>query len=96
MKELAKQIDRDKSTLTVLVKKLIKNGYVKSIANEEDKRSKIISLTDKGRKIEEVFYKVSMKLNKDLWIGITNKESDVFNIVINKMINNLKKGRHVK
>lgn len=89
MKELAKEIDRDKSTLTVLIKKLENNGYINLKPNQEDKRSKIVSLTKKGKSIKLDFKDISIKLNEVLWKAITEKEADTFELILNKMINNI-------
>ena len=91
MKELAAEIDRDKSTLTALSKKLIKNGYVEIVSNEEDKRSKLISLTEKGKDIQRQFDEVSMILNIKLWSNISDKEAETFDSVLDKLIRNLKR-----
>ena len=49
MNELSEKINRDKSTTTVLVQKLINEGFVEVKTSEKDKRSKLISLSEKGR-----------------------------------------------
>ena len=49
MRELAKKINRDKSTTTVLVRKLIKEKLIAEEINENDKRNKNIYLTEKGK-----------------------------------------------
>ena len=45
MKELAMAINRDKSTLTVLVKKLVNNGYISIEKSKDDGRVKIVVLS---------------------------------------------------
>lgn len=89
MKELAVKIDRDKSTLTALSKKLIKSGYVELTTNQEDKRSKLIRLTKKGKKVKLVFDEISEILNSKLWENISDEEADIFDTVLDKLINNL-------
>lgn len=89
MKELAKKIDRDKSTLTVLIKKLNQNDYIRIAINKEDKRSKIVSLTKKGKSIELSFKDVSLKLNETLWKDISEAEGEAFVNTLNRMIKNI-------
>lgn len=89
MKELATKIDRDKSTLTPLSRKLIKSGYIETISNEEDKRSKIISLTEKGKNVKAKFDEVSQILNQKLWKNISDEEAKIFDQILNKLIKNL-------
>ena len=51
MKQKVKEkINRDKSTTTVLVRKLESEGYIKGIPDPDDKRSRIVYLTEKGKK----------------------------------------------
>ena len=50
MKELAQKINRDKSTTTVLVRKLEAAGLVKITVDPGDKRNKLLCLTTKGSK----------------------------------------------
>ncbi|XFA99789.1 MarR family winged helix-turn-helix transcriptional regulator [Candidatus Izemoplasma sp. B36] len=89
MKELAIRIDRDKSTLTPLSRKLIKSGYIETVSNEEDKRSKIISLTEKGKNVKAKFDEVSQILNQKLWKNISDEEAKIFDKILNKLIKNL-------
>lgn len=48
MSTMAELIHRTKSTVTVLVRKLEKQGYVERIPNAEDHRGVLVRLTDKG------------------------------------------------
>ncbi|MBN2533016.1 MAG: MarR family transcriptional regulator [Spirochaetales bacterium] len=49
--ELAEKIDVSKPSATALVYKLERNGYIKKIRSEEDRRSFNIMLTEKGEKL---------------------------------------------
>ena len=51
MKDIASIINRDKSTTTVLIKKLLDKGLVKQESSIDDKRIKYITLTAKGKKL---------------------------------------------
>ncbi|MCX5841967.1 MAG: MarR family winged helix-turn-helix transcriptional regulator [Deltaproteobacteria bacterium] len=74
MKKLAEIIHRDKSTVTALVKKLIKFGYVEKKINEADNRVNIISLTKKGRAMRSSFWEVSEALRKRAYRGLSDRE----------------------
>jgi MarR family transcriptional regulator, organic hydroperoxide resistance regulator len=74
MKELSQRINRDKSTTTVLVRKLEQEGFIKSEANSEDARSKFISLTEKGRKYNELTADLSDELLKTFYRGFSELE----------------------
>lgn len=62
MQDLAKLVDRKKSTITTLVEKLIQLGYVQKQKDENDNRYFIISLTDKGKSLKVPLIEVSMNL----------------------------------
>lgn len=74
MKSLAGRIDRDKSTVTSLVQKLIKMGYVKKVKDESDHRVNYIVLTRKGKELEPVFNDISKKLIQRFYTGLTQEE----------------------
>ena len=54
MTQLAACINRDKSTTTVLVKKLLAEDLVKITTSSEDSRVRLISLTSKGKKYKDL------------------------------------------
>ncbi|HAH61260.1 MAG TPA: transcriptional regulator [Treponema sp.] len=74
MKDLAQRINRDKSTTTVLVRKLEQEGFIKSESSPEDARSKLISLTAKGRKYNEITAELSGELLKTFYKGFSEDE----------------------
>jgi DNA-binding MarR family transcriptional regulator len=76
MKSLAEKIDRDKSTVTSLVQKLIKMGYVKKIKEGSDMRVNYIVLTRKGRDLEPVFEDISKKLIERFYKGLNREEKN--------------------
>ena len=62
MGELAERINRDKSTTTVLVRKLEKDGFITGEADPSDKRSRIIYLTEKGKEFNQTAHELSSEL----------------------------------
>ena len=74
MKELAQRINRDKSTTTVLVRKLEEEGFVKSEPCPDDARSKLVSLTEKGLKYNEITAALSGELLKTFYRGFSEDE----------------------
>lgn len=78
MKDLAKKINRDKSTTTVLVRKLEKDGFIVIEADQVDKRSKIISLTEKGKEYNEKTSEISKELLSTFYRGFSEDEKKQF------------------
>lgn len=76
MKSLSEKIDRDKSTVTTLVRKLIKMGYVKKVKEGSDRRVNYIVLTKKGRELEPVFDDISKKLIERFYADFTKEEKE--------------------
>ncbi len=74
MGELARQINRDKSTATVLVKKLEQEGYVRRVPSETDNRVTFIELSDKGREYTAATANISALLNQRCCNGLSREE----------------------
>ncbi len=74
MKELAEKINRDKSTATVLVRKLERDGFVKTAPSPGDARSKLVSLTRKGKRYNDVTAELANDLLKIFYKGFSDAE----------------------
>ena len=78
MGELAERINRDKSTTTVLVRKLEKDGFVTDEADPSDKRSRIILLSEKGKQFNQTARELSQELLGTFYKGFSEEEKEVF------------------
>jgi len=76
MKDLAKAVRRDKSTVTTLVGKLIKVGYVEKVPCSDDQRSYLVRLTRQGEALRPAFEEVSKVLLARVWQGIDPAEQE--------------------
>lgn len=88
MTELARNIKRDRSTVTTLVSKLERQGMVRLVENKEDLRSKKVALTSKGRKFKHDFVNISNKMLEKLWNNIDESEKALFINVLLKIQDN--------
>ena len=88
MKELAGIINRDKSTTTVLIRKLEKEGYIKTTASSEDKRIKIVSLTEKGKEYNTSTGKISEELLERFYKGFSDEEKETFTEMLKRIAKN--------
>ena len=86
MKEIANCIHRTKPTVTVLVDKLEKLGYLKREASDEDSRSTNIVLTQKGEDFQATFEKISKNLNEMLYKNLSDKEIEILEELLKKII----------
>ena len=74
MKELAERVRRKKNTLTVLVEKLIKLGYITRSAVPGDRRVCMISLTDKAKQMQRNFEEISRELINKAYQEVSAEE----------------------
>ena len=88
MTEIANRIHRDRSTVTTLVNKLMKLGYISSKKDSYDNRSTIVFLTEKGKALEPYFEKISQKLYETEYKGISEQEKQIFQSVLEKICEN--------
>jgi MarR family transcriptional regulator, repressor for mepA len=78
-----------KATVSQSLSGLVKKGYIVMTPSKEDKRKKVIALTDKGMAVEaefkEIFKDISAKVEK----GISQEEIQNFRQVLKKMRDNI-------
>lgn len=86
MKDIANCIHRTKPTVTVLVDKLEKLGYLKREASDEDSRSTNIVLTQKGEDFQATFEKISKNLNEMQYKNLSDKEIEILEELLKKII----------
>lgn len=88
VKDLGEKLFLDSGTLTPLLKKLEKKGYIIREHEENDARNLKISLTKTGKDLENAAIKVYDNMCK--YINISNEEYIVLKKVITKILDNLK------
>lgn len=76
VKILAEKIHRTQPTVTVLVNKLDKLGYVRKVKSHEDNRVTLITLTEEGKRLEPVFREVSSQLREAVYGGLTDHQKE--------------------
>ena len=75
MSDLSRRIDRDPSTVTALVRKLVKLGFAQTERDATDGRATVVSLTERGRALERDFGELSTMLRATWADGI--EEADL-------------------
>ena len=86
MKDIADKIHRTRPTVTVLVNKLEKNGYVTRKVSPQDNRFTFIELTPQGEKFKPIFEKISTDLNNLLGKNLTKEEIDILDKLLEKIL----------
>jgi len=89
MSEIGRIIDKDKSTITALVNKLIKRGYVEKKSDPADSRISLIALTRKGMALKPHFQLIAQRLRAQSYKGITDDERETLVNLLIKLNMNL-------
>jgi DNA-binding MarR family transcriptional regulator len=89
MKDIAEKINRTRPTVTVLVDKLEKFGYVKREVSNKDNRYTYISLTQKGKDFKPLFIKISNELNTKLCQNLSEEDTEIFESLLKKINTNM-------
>jgi DNA-binding MarR family transcriptional regulator len=89
MKDIAQKINKTRPTVTVLVDKLEKLGYVKRENSNKDNRYTYISLTQKGKDFKPLFIKISEELNNKLYKNLSDEDEKILEKLLEKIIINI-------
>lgn len=89
VKELGNALLLDSSTLTPLLKKLEKKGYLTRKRSNEDERNLIISVTEEGEDIREKALDIPKDVGK--CIGLNQEEVETLYSLIHKVLINIEK-----
>lgn len=87
--ELARKINRGKSTTTALVHKLEGAGFVEIEKSKGDNRRKIIRLTDRGMQYNKETAAISRELIEQSYRNFTEDEKKQLVALLNKLSENL-------
>ncbi|MDC7233343.1 MAG: MarR family transcriptional regulator [Spirochaetales bacterium] len=76
LSDIVKGSGRAKSTVTGMADTLEKYGYLKRESSPDDKRSVLVSLTEKGQSLKPVFQEISEEVIGDLF-GMMPEEEQI-------------------
>lgn len=88
MKEVTEKISKDKSTVTILVNKLEKKGYLRKKVCEEDRRVTYLELEDKAKEILNIIFEVSDIFQSRVEKILDEEERKMFIKIMSKLIEN--------
>lgn len=91
-KQLADKMYLKEPTVVRMLDKMELIGWVIRVNSENDKRIKLLSLTDKGQKIETEMLDIAEKFRNDVISDISPKELESYKSVLNKMLSNIENG----
>ncbi len=87
--KLAKKTQLKKSTLTSMLDRLEKMGYIRRQRSKKDRRMILIERTDKDKTLERKYVEVSEKLTKIFYREFSDSQIDRFEKDLEQILNNL-------
>lgn len=87
--ELAKILHFNKGAIAKLVKNLEGKGYIKRLADENDKRAHKLYLTEKGHTTIPKMFNFEQQWAKKVVAGLTKDELETLSYLLNKIIENV-------
>ncbi len=89
-KDLEENLNLRRATISDLLQRMEKNGLVKREINQNDTRSKTVTLTKSAKEFFETGNKQMKLLEQKAIKNITSEELEIFSNIVNKMIKNIK------
>ena len=87
--ELARKTQLKKSTLTSMLDRLEKMGYIRRQRSEDDRRKILIQRTSKDKDLEKEYVKLSQEHTKIFFNGFSEKQIDQFEDDLKQILKNL-------
>ena len=87
VKALGEKVRLDSGTLTPLLKKLEKKGFITRNRDKEDERNVIISLTEEGDKLKDKALDIPYKMGK--CVPLSSEEVKTLYDILYKLLRNL-------
>ncbi|WP_127529858.1 MarR family winged helix-turn-helix transcriptional regulator [Paenibacillus kobensis] len=88
MADISRRINKDKSTVTALVDKLVRLGYLTKERDQEDARVVYVALTPKGSELEPIFESISREMLDRFYANVTDEERELLFGALTKIYNN--------
>jgi len=87
-KEILMQMDTDKATLSGVLSRLERDGYIERIKNDKDKRIQNIYVSSGSERLCEEVGMIENACIEDLVKGIDEEEAEIFLNILDRFISN--------
>ncbi len=87
--ELARQTSLGKSTLTSMLDRLEKMGYLRRVRSNQDRREILIERTEKDMSWQEVYVQVSQEMAGIYYAGFSDNDIEQFEDYLRRILQNL-------
>lgn len=74
MGEIAERLLLDKSTISRLISKAVKKGYIKCTSDEKDRRKRFLHITEKGKQTLNAFEPIAFNQTKNALLTLSTEE----------------------
>jgi MarR family transcriptional regulator, organic hydroperoxide resistance regulator len=88
--DLAKETSLSKSTLTSMLDRLEKDGFLRREASKKDRRKIHIWRTEKDKLFQKQYVRVSQQMSEIYYRGFTEQDMDGFENMLKRIFENLK------
>ncbi|MDN3640295.1 MarR family transcriptional regulator [Simiduia curdlanivorans] len=89
--DIVTALARDKAQIARLIKEMIERNWLTKVANPEDKRSQLLSLTEEGRALAKSIAETQIKVMKKMQENLTAAQLNEFSKTADLMAANLEK-----
>jgi DNA-binding MarR family transcriptional regulator/L-amino acid N-acyltransferase YncA len=93
MKEIAERLLIDKSTVSRLISKAVRKGYITCLPGDRDRRKKFLSLTELGKSVLHAFEPIAFTQTKEALLTLSTEEIQVVYQGVSLYAEGLKRAR---
>lgn len=91
MRTLSDNLQVSMPTMTGIVERLVKAGFVKRMDHPQDRRQVLVELTPEGREVITEFQKAAMVRWQHVLLALDSKEIDTFQKIVTKLQDSLQR-----
>ena len=92
MRTLSDNMKVSMPTMSGIVERLVRGGYVRRVNHPNDRRQVLIELSSQGRRLITEFQQAAGKRWQQVLLNLNQEEVEGFSKVVKKLIENLQKG----
>ena len=81
------------TSLTTMLERMEKQGLIRRVQADNDKRKTLLYLTKKARSLKEEFSSVSNQMEKIFYKGFSDKEITIFEEYLDRVRKNIEEGQ---
>lgn len=86
---LSRLYDLNEGTVTRALARLEKKGYIQRTSNPDDKRKRMVSLTEEGKEIAIIMIENQQKFKEEIFSNFTDEEYGEFVRLLDKLFKNI-------